>query len=82
MTILWAFEEKLSKQFLVSPKIGHLKNLIWASLAELSQDVVLAKDSRDEKSRRDDWKFPEGSPQRFHPWIFRLDTFFSRPYGT
>ena len=34
----------------------------------LAQDAVLGSDSRDEKSRRDDWKLP--------------DNFFSRPCGT
>src|SRR6202795_900721 len=29
----------------------------------LAQDVVLRRDSRDEKSRRDDWKLPGGGPR-------------------
>jgi hypothetical protein len=36
----------------------------------LAQDAVLGGDSRDDKSRRDDWKSPETITEHFHLKIF------------
>ena len=37
----------------------------------LAQDAVLGRNSKDEKSLRDDWQLPEGDPQSASSKIFR-----------
>ena len=62
--------------------------LVERGRLNLAQDAVLGIDSRDEKSRRDDWKLPAGNPAQLRisdplPRIQdRVSILFSRPCGT
>ncbi len=40
--------------------------LVERGRLNLAQDAVLGRDSRDEKSRRDDWSYPEVVPGTSH----------------
>jgi hypothetical protein len=55
--------------------------LVERGRLNLAQDAVLGRNSRDEKSRRDDWKLLAGDPRR--EFATMLDWLFSVvPCGT
>jgi hypothetical protein len=65
-----------------------LANSVPQGRLNLAQDAVLGRSSKDEKSRRDDWKLPRGDPRSTSIKKYsaiensRSDNFFSRPCGT